>query len=186
MELAADFHVRRQVADVLYRYCRGIDRKDFEVFRSAYHPDAYDDHGLYKGNVDGLIEWLSNRHQNIDQSMHFIGNMLIDLDLPQDRAFCESYCTITQRIRESGSAFDSASGRCIEIGCRYLDQLERRDGHWAFTRHIVVYEWWREGPLADVPLATECQVASRSREDPLYQEHRSAGIGEDPEHVRIG
>ena len=47
---------KQEITDVVYAYARGIDRLDFELVRSCYHPDAYDDHGAFKGNVDDFIE----------------------------------------------------------------------------------------------------------------------------------
>ena len=46
---------RQQIADVIYRYARGIDRLDLELVRACYHPDAYDDHGSMGGTVDEFI-----------------------------------------------------------------------------------------------------------------------------------
>ena len=162
----AEADARREITEVLYRYCRGVDRKDFALFRSVYHPNAFDDHGLYQGNVDGLINWVEDRHRRIVQSMHFIGNILIDLDLDHEAAFSESYCLVSQRVADTEDR--NLATRGIEIGCRYLDRLERRYGRWAFTSHVVVYEWWRETQLSDVALGSECQHAARGRFDPLY------------------
>ena len=47
---------KQEITDVVYAYARGIDRLDFELVRSCYPPDAYDDHGAFKGNVDDFIE----------------------------------------------------------------------------------------------------------------------------------
>lgn len=165
-DVVAELDARRQIADVLYRYCRGVDRLDLDLFRSAYHPDGIDDHGLYKGDVDGLISWVKERHRRIVQSMHFVGNLLIDLDLVRDEAFAESYCIVTQRVSDDEDTGVATHG--IQIGCRYLDRLERREGHWAFVSHVVVYEWWRETQLFDLDLGPECQRAERSSLDALY------------------
>ena len=51
---------REQIRDVIYRYARGVDRRDYELVRSCYHPNATDDHGSYKGDVDGFITWLGD------------------------------------------------------------------------------------------------------------------------------
>ena len=53
---------KQEIGDVIYRYARGIDRLDFDLVRSCYHPDAVDDHGAFKGNVDEFIEMLSLIH----------------------------------------------------------------------------------------------------------------------------
>lgn len=62
-----------EITDVLQRYCRGVDRRDFDLVRSTYHTDATDCHGPYNGNVDGLIQWMTRRHEGVAQSMHQIG-----------------------------------------------------------------------------------------------------------------
>ena len=38
-------------------YCRGVDRRDWELVRSCYHRDAVDHHGPYSGGIDGFIAW---------------------------------------------------------------------------------------------------------------------------------
>jgi hypothetical protein len=40
---------RLQIQEVIYTYCRGVDRGDVALIASAYHEDAYDDHGTFKG-----------------------------------------------------------------------------------------------------------------------------------------
>jgi SnoaL-like domain len=40
-----------EIREVLLRYCRGIDRRDYDLVRSCYHPDATDDHGDFRGGV---------------------------------------------------------------------------------------------------------------------------------------
>ncbi|MEI6002085.1 hypothetical protein H3V53_34635 [Paraburkholderia bengalensis] len=36
------------------RYCRGIDRIDWDLVRTCYHPDAFDEHGSSGGGrLDG-------------------------------------------------------------------------------------------------------------------------------------
>ncbi|MEY3566868.1 MAG: hypothetical protein RLZ19_882, partial [Actinomycetota bacterium] len=40
---------REHIRDVVYRYARGVDRRDFDLVRSCYHPDATDDHGPFTG-----------------------------------------------------------------------------------------------------------------------------------------
>ena len=149
---------RSEVEAVLRRYCTGVDRKDWALMRSAYHDDAIDDHGLYRGDVDGLMEWLQGRHENIEQSMHFLGNSTIEVE--GDHATGETYCILNQRAGDTR----------ITVGCRYLDRFERRDGTWRISSHVVAYEWWREESAAhERMLPPECTTSKRSRADALYQ-----------------
>ena len=64
---------RFEIQQALLRYVRGVDRKNWDLMRSAYHPDAWDDHGNYKGPIARFIEITIVRHQTIEQSMHVLG-----------------------------------------------------------------------------------------------------------------
>ena len=69
---------RFRIEQVMRRWCRAVDRRDWALVRSVFHPGAIDDHGMYKGDIDGLIEWLEARHQCITMSMHVLGNVFIE------------------------------------------------------------------------------------------------------------
>ena len=76
----------RAISRVLLSYSRGADRCDLELMRSCYWPDATDDHGSYNGGVDGFIEFVGPALQRFERTNHFLGNMLIDVDLAHDVA----------------------------------------------------------------------------------------------------
>lgn len=46
-----------EIRDVHLRYCRGVDRCDWDLVRSCYYAEAIDEHGFYRGGIDGFIEW---------------------------------------------------------------------------------------------------------------------------------
>jgi NADH:flavin oxidoreductase / NADH oxidase family/SnoaL-like domain len=48
-----------EITKVLTAYVHGADRSDWDLVRRCYHPDAVDDHGLYPGDVDGLLAFLA-------------------------------------------------------------------------------------------------------------------------------
>ena len=70
---------QQEIADVIYRYCRGIDRCDFDLVRSCYHPDAIDDHGDFRGGVDEFIAFVQQGLPRFERTMHFIGNVLVEV-----------------------------------------------------------------------------------------------------------
>jgi hypothetical protein len=46
---------RQEIADVVARYCRGIDRRDFDLVRACYHPDGADRHTGFSGGIDARV-----------------------------------------------------------------------------------------------------------------------------------
>ena len=87
---------KQEIGDVIYRYPRGIDRLDFDLVRSCYHPDAVDDHGAFKGNVDEFIEMCREFLPRWTATMHFMGNVLID-EIDGTAARAETYAVAYHR-----------------------------------------------------------------------------------------
>jgi hypothetical protein len=126
---------RHAILDCITRYARGMDRVDEELARSAYHPDAIDDHGTgvgnFVGNVDEFLEWAWGRQETHLASQHYLTNHSLDID--GDTAHAESYFLAMLRHGEPEQ---------IRLGGgRYLDRLERRDGEWRIAARVVVGEW---------------------------------------------
>ncbi len=135
----------REIRSVLARYCRGIDRVDLGLVRTCYHPDATDDHGRYRGNVDGLIEWLAPTLARFDRTMHFLGTC--NIEVRDDVAAVETYAVAYHRgTNATGQLADHV------VGLRYLDRFERRTGSpgdptWRIARRTCAIEWRRDDPV---------------------------------------
>ncbi|TQF69452.1 nuclear transport factor 2 family protein [Rhodococcus spelaei] len=114
------------------RYCRGIDRLDFELVRSCYHPDGIDHHTGFDGTVDEYIAWVQPKLELLGGTMHAVGNHLVELY--GDVAISETYSTNTHWERPGGD---------FTSGCRFVDLMERRDGRWAISERWAVREWTR-------------------------------------------
>lgn len=136
-----DLLARQEIADVILRYARGIDRLDLELVRSCYHPDAYDDHGAFKGTVDEFVDAASSFLPRWTATQHFMGNMLIEVD--RDVAKAETYAVAYHR-REAADG----TGKDDVMGIRYVDRFERRGGDWKIAHRVVVTEWRRVDPVA--------------------------------------
>lgn len=132
---------RQQIADVIYRYARGIDRMDFELVRSCYHPDAYDDHGAFAGTVEEFIEAAGAFLQRWTATQHFMGNMLIEVD--GDVARAETYAVAYHRREDT-----HGNGKDDIMGIRYVDRFEKRAGVWKIAYRVVANEWRRVDPVA--------------------------------------
>lgn len=159
MSSSPRLHDIHAIEQNLYRYARGVDRKDWALVRSAYHPDAYDNHGSYKGDIDGFIESLQTRHATIERSIHLISNVVVEF-IDDASALVESYFTAHQRIA-AGVAGDTAVDN-QSIG-RYLDHVTLRQGQWRIQRRDVVFDFYFTEPATDSPRLTA--DVSRSRRD---------------------
>jgi hypothetical protein len=123
------------------QYCRGVDRLDEELMRSAYHDDATDDHGVFVGPAAQLCARVVRSHRRYESTMHCVLNHAIEVT-DERRASGEIYnVTYLVRREPDGSChLDTWWGR-------YLDQYECRDGRWAITHRICVHEWTRSEPM---------------------------------------
>ena len=84
---------KQAIRAVVLTYCRGIDRLDFDLVRSAYHPDAIDHHTGFDGTIDEYIAWATTKLSAIGGTMHHIGNHLVELH--GDHAISEAYSMST-------------------------------------------------------------------------------------------
>ena len=149
---------RQAIVDCLHRYTRGMDRRDADLLRSAYHADAVEDHaGAYVGGVDGLIEYLFGVHERFAGYQRFLTNSTVDV--VGDEAHVESYFL---SVIHQGAAAD---GRVMLSGGRYLDRFERRSGEWRIAERTVVLEWHGSADGGTVP----SPLVRLDRDDVSYQ-----------------
>jgi hypothetical protein len=162
----ADEH---DIRKVIHRYCRALDRFQWEDVRACYHPDATDDHGDFRGDVDGFIELIKGRMPRLVSSSHFIGNVLVDVD--GDDARAESYAISMSRLTAKGDKPMTDQW----VGFRYVDDFERRDGEWRIARRMCLFDWVRNDPVGPGWTFTdEFQRGLPSRDDPVFAEQLPA------------
>jgi hypothetical protein len=170
-EQLRDLSDRAAINDVLMKYVRGVDRRDWDLVRSCYHDDAFQDHGAYAGDLDGLIAWSREWHANVPVTMHTISNVLIEIN--GKVAVAESYLVVHQmQPDESGQLQYSVAG------CRYIDRFEYRDGiGWRIARRIVPLVFTRPlDPAGDQPAITGALESRRDASDSIYAARAEAGI----------
>ncbi|MDA3039202.1 MAG: nuclear transport factor 2 family protein [Actinomycetota bacterium] len=136
-----DLLAKEEIREVLYRYARGVDRMDFDLVSSCYHPDAYDDHGSFQGDVPGFIAFCRSFLPRFLVTQHFMGNMLIEVS--GDVARTETYAVAYHRKElADGTGLDDV------FGIRYVDRFEKRDdGAWLIAHRVVATEWRRVDPV---------------------------------------
>jgi len=157
----------REIARTILMYCRGSDRKDLDLMRQAYHDDAWDDHGPFKGHIDDYMVWAAKNHERFHQMMHHAGPPLIELR--GDTAVAETYCLLFQHLKTVEPGMPGAK---VTMGCRYVDKFERRACGWKISHRVVAYHWlrkeWVSEEFAPLPISGDFTVALRTRDDPVY------------------
>lgn len=130
---------REAIRDGLYRYCRGIDRADEAMLRSAYWPDAEDCHGAWRGSAAGFIERALVQLRAGGRGVHQVSNVLIELhgEPHGTRAAVESSFFALQTTA-------AAPAQCTLLCGRYLDRFEKRGTEWRIAERTVVYDWIEE------------------------------------------
>jgi hypothetical protein len=139
---------RRQIEATLHRYVRGVDRRNWNLFRSAYHHDAHDNHGDFEGDVDALVHMIAERHATIKQSMHVLHAIIIEF-AGEDQAAVETQFTVVQTLGAEAEAYRStlaseplSSGEDLQVQIygRYVDRFTFRNGNWRIADRTVVIE----------------------------------------------
>jgi len=161
----AELLAKQDIRDVLYRYCRGVDRRDYDMIRSCYHPDATDNHGEdYVGDLDGFIAHVEATLDRFERTMHFLGNVLVEV--VGSRARSEAYAIAYHRLPER----ENRPKRDFLVGLRYVDDFERREGQWRIADRVCVFEWSRIDPVPERGYRFEAAhiMGRRDRDDVVY------------------
>lgn len=158
MQALAD---KQAIRELLYTYCRAVDRLDIPLGQSIWHDDGHADYGAdyYQGPGKGVIDKIcADQRGGLLSHSHQVTNVIIALD--GDRAGSEAYVYGTMRMQ--------AGAKLMQLGvwARYLDRWSRRGGRWGLDRRIVVYD---NDEIRDVTPRSDSSRATRDRNDPSYK-----------------
>jgi predicted nucleotidyltransferase len=149
---------RQQITELLYRYCRAVDRIDEELGYTIWHEGAEADYGrIYCGSGRGCIDFICNSHRRAIVHSHQITNIIIKFD--GDIARSEAYVTSSMRL------MDGEQLKQITTRGRYLDRWSRREGRWGIDKRIFVNDFDDIRPAAS---AFVPPTFSLDRSDPSY------------------
>lgn len=167
---------RAEISDLLARYCRAVDRLDYDELRATYQPDATDNHGAYSGSVAGFIEYVRDRHVDIPFSMHSISNCIIEFTGP-DAAVVETYVTCLQTYAPgatdsltviSGKPGGGNGATHLLLAGRFVDEISRRDDGWRFASRHTVYDFGLMLDGESLAFGESFLTGRRSHRDPVY------------------
>ncbi len=154
---------RLQIEQLWAKYALALDSADPELYASLFTADAYVevDGQPYKGraSIQGLIRDIRNK-LNIDALpadprgrkfgpiRHIVSGLTVDLN--GNKATSESYWTeIIANGKNSQGVGNPPS--VLKMG-RYEDELVKQNGHWLFSRRIIMGDLQMPHPeLSPVP-----------------------------------
>ena len=128
------------IRDATKRYCRGVDRLDEDLMKSAYWPEATDDHGVFVGNAMEFSEMCMVSHLRWRSTNHCIFNQTVELDADGIHARGETY-NVTFLFQKDVAVLDTWYGR-------YLDVYEKRGGEWRILERVCVHEGTTTEPIS--------------------------------------
>jgi SnoaL-like protein len=166
---------RVEIHDVLLRYLRGVDRRDMDLVRSAYHLDATQSNPYLSPGEDAsarsLVELIESHAGGISMSMHFLGNVFFEF--ANDRlAVVESYVVAYQVHRQ-----ENGTEEFVETGFRYLDRFEKRSNEWKIAHRVLPLNFIRPITRAEnAPLFKNPVMSTREKNDPLWDLRAAAGL----------
>jgi hypothetical protein len=150
---------RQAITDLIYRYCRSVDRLDIPLGHSIWHENGTADYGadFYQGDGRGVIDHICAQHLHTLHHSHQVSNILVDLD--GDRAGSEAYTTASLRARRGEQLIQ------MTIWGRYVDRWSRRSGRWGLDHRLAIRDF---DEIRDVKAVQDHLVGRRDRSDPSY------------------
>jgi len=124
---------KQEITELVYRYCRAVDRIDPELGYTIWHDGAKADYGsIYKGTGRGFIDFVCEGHRQGLVHSHQITNILIELS--DGHAHSESYVTSVMRMMKDDVLMQIATRG------RYLDRWAKRGGRWGIEQRHYVHD----------------------------------------------
>ena len=156
---------KKEILDLEHKYCRAIDRRDYSLLSSLYHPDAKEDHGgMFNGTISEYLEWLPSMLESMEITMHMVINSLIEVQ--GDKAEGEFSILAYHKTQSEEGPID------ILTGGRNLDFFEKKHGIWKFTERHIVLEFNQIHPSEcnlDLNLFEGVELGKDKPEDPSYK-----------------
>jgi hypothetical protein len=117
------------IRDLLYRYARGVDRRDLTLVRSCFAPGCRYDGALAQGTIADMLAALPAAMDRYTATMHFMGEPAVTLD--GDRAHSTTPTLASHVLRDPAGAL-----RLVAV--RYDDLLARTDQEWRIVARRVL------------------------------------------------
>ncbi|NND69398.1 MAG: nuclear transport factor 2 family protein [Halioglobus sp.] len=128
-------HHRFAIQDVLNRYARACDSRDWTLFDDVFTADVSVDYGgVYKlTGRDKVVEMASSMLDGCGPTQHLLGNF--DIAVHDDQACCACY------VRAVHAGLGTEAEHYYEVWAEYRDALQLTGDGWRiFERNMVIHK----------------------------------------------
>jgi 3-phenylpropionate/cinnamic acid dioxygenase small subunit len=128
-----------EIGELLARYARAVDSRDWELWKSVFTPDAHIDYssaGAAVGLRDEVADWLEKGLAAVPMTQHFISNVEIDLNGDTARVRAMFY---NPMLLPGMSDLSYCGGN-------YRHDMTRTPSGWRSTRLVEENAWFVNHP----------------------------------------
>ena len=135
---------KKAIEDLItWRFARAVDWIDVDAAHELFHEGARFMYDAVDMDAHAFCDAFGKSSATLRMRSHFIGCAAVALH--GDKASGETYAIFaaTRPLAESGKLEDYV------VSCRYMTEIERRDGVWRMTSMRIVFDWSFGQPTAD-------------------------------------
>jgi len=145
------------IRQVIYDYCRALDRLDQDLLTRVFHPDAVIDLGaLYQGAPQAFFPFAMGFMKAMTFTRHEIFNVRVEQN--GDHAAVETYVRAWHRLEREGQDYELA------VHARYIDEFSCRGGVWAISHRSEVIDWAEERPVSSAWFESNAEMLKGARD----------------------
>jgi len=132
-EVIRELADRTAILDLIHRYARAVDERDWDLFESCFADDAEVDYtavGGIRGKLSVVKAWLAEVLSHFAVVQHMVTN--IEIEFAGNEAFCRSYL-----FNPMGLVDDEGRTSFFFDGGIYRDRLTRTAGGWRIAERKI-------------------------------------------------
>jgi len=128
----SDVHrYKADITEVLLRYATGIDRRDWDLFRTIWAEDLDADYGKRVGHFHSgteICDFMIASHARMGSTWHRLSNFVIEVsgDTATSRTYVHAVLNVDKDDRDAW----------MDVIGHYDDTLVRSDDGWKITRRV--------------------------------------------------
>lgn len=129
---------RLEIGELLARYSRALDTRDWGLLGEVFTADAACDYGALGSpeGIEAITALIRGTIGDLDGTQHLVGNVVVRVE--GDEAAADCYL-ISQHVRA-----DTPGGDHYLLGGRYADRVVRTPAGWRIA-HRTLHRMWTMG-----------------------------------------